>query len=416
MIEVNKKQLVWTLMPLFFLFMAATDMFLAALPTMTHHFMVTATVSSLMISAYTFGLAPFSLISGVISERIGRKPCIVYGALIFVVTSALIPFMPNIWIIIALRFIQALGAAFILIVARLVIKDCMTDKEQINTSSLMAIGMIISPAISPIVGAFLFRFFGWQSIFYTLTIFSFILFLFTLKLPETLPKENRIKRLPGAKEYFGNYVKFFEKKLFFPLLLMVGAPFAAYWGFIGISSFLFMSTLHVQPIVFSCIYATTAFSTLLGNYYNRKWNSTGATKFYLIFFGIVISVIGTLILFFASIPLGTLYIVIVLTVGLLIMRSAFSFIFPSTQVILMNIYGREGGQALGFLNFFQFLLGSLGIVMVSFFHTNPLLGLQVVSVFFTIVLILAWLGLKKCGYSTKSDFQFVAGMEMHTME
>jgi DHA1 family bicyclomycin/chloramphenicol resistance-like MFS transporter len=89
-------------------------------------------------------------------------------------------------LIILLRVVQAFGCAVIIIVPRLVLKDCMDEREQITANGILLMGLIISPAIAPVIGAYLAKFWGWRSCFALSGVFGIILVVWGyFVLPET---------------------------------------------------------------------------------------------------------------------------------------------------------------------------------------------------------------------------------------
>ena len=78
------------------------------------------------------------------------------------------------------------------------------------------------------------------------------------------------------------------------------------------------------------------------------------------------------------------------------MRAGVALINPPMQIMLLNHYGKKGGQALGLSTFAQFLGGSIGIALVTLFHKSPILGLQISSIGFAIIYLIAFHKFKKC--------------------
>ena len=101
--------LVMVLIFLVVLPMLATDIYLPALPTIEVEFLATHASALLTLTAYMIGYSSSLIFSGVLSDRYGRRPIILIGALIFTTASIASIFVNSIAGLIALRFFQAFG-------------------------------------------------------------------------------------------------------------------------------------------------------------------------------------------------------------------------------------------------------------------------------------------------------------------
>ncbi|WP_037537822.1 MFS transporter, partial [Staphylococcus saprophyticus] len=82
------------------------DMFLPGLPQIQSDFSTTTSNSQLTLSLFMIGLALGNLFVGPISDAIGRKTPLVVAMSLFTLASIGIIFVDNIWLMIALRFVQ----------------------------------------------------------------------------------------------------------------------------------------------------------------------------------------------------------------------------------------------------------------------------------------------------------------------
>jgi DHA1 family bicyclomycin/chloramphenicol resistance-like MFS transporter len=132
MLDKNKKRQIILLMTiLFFLGVSATDIYVPSLPQMVKDFHTVPSNVNLTISSFSMSIAFFVLFTGEISNRYGRRRVLIAGVTIFGIAAFLMSIINNLWLMILLRSIQAIGAAVILIVPRLILKDSMNEQEQI---------------------------------------------------------------------------------------------------------------------------------------------------------------------------------------------------------------------------------------------------------------------------------------------
>ena len=123
----------------------------------------TPALIGLAIGAYGLTQAIFQIPCGVISDRIGRRPVIYLGLIVFALGSVLAANSDSIWGVIAGRILQGAGAISAAVMALL--SDL--TREQHRTKAMAMIGMTIglSFAVAMVVGPLLTRAFGLSGLF-----------------------------------------------------------------------------------------------------------------------------------------------------------------------------------------------------------------------------------------------------------
>ncbi|MHC5784928.1 MFS transporter [Pseudomonas idahonensis] len=123
----------------------------------------TPTLIGLAIGAYGLTQAVFQIPFGIISDRIGRRPVIYLGLIVFALGSVLAANADSIWGVIAGRILQGAGAISAAVMALL--SDL--TREQHRTKAMAMIGMTIglSFAVAMVVGPLLTRSFGLSGLF-----------------------------------------------------------------------------------------------------------------------------------------------------------------------------------------------------------------------------------------------------------
>ena len=123
----------------------------------------TPALIGLAIGAYGLTQAIFQIPFGIISDRIGRRPVIYLGLIVFALGSVLAANSDSIWGVIAGRILQGAGAISAAVMALL--SDL--TREQHRTKAMAMIGMTIglSFAVAMVVGPLLTRAFGLSGLF-----------------------------------------------------------------------------------------------------------------------------------------------------------------------------------------------------------------------------------------------------------
>lgn len=125
----------------------------------------TPALIGLAIGAYGLTQACLQIPFGMLSDRIGRRPVIYFGLLVFAAGSVLAANADSIWGVIAGRVLQGAGAISAAVMALL--SDL--TREQHRTKAMAMIGMSIglSFAVAMVVGPLLTRAFGLSGLFWS---------------------------------------------------------------------------------------------------------------------------------------------------------------------------------------------------------------------------------------------------------
>lgn len=386
----QKLSILFAMTALMLLSASATDIYISSLPQMVTDFRVTPNIVNLTLAVYNLGIALGVFFVGEISNRYGRRRCILTGAGLFAGSAFLIALVPSIYAIIGLRFVQALGAAVIVIVPRLILKDCMNEQEQLHGNGILLMGFMISPAVAPVIGAYLAKFMGWESCFAVSGIMALVLFIYCWK---TLPETNStpISRFAPVKSYLVSYGRLMIDRSFWNLTAIYAGAVGSYYAFIGISSYLYIDHWHFSPTAYSYLFVGISLAYLAGNILMQRLNRHNCPPSRILGFGIFSTLSGT-ILVVLSLALPPIVAIILVTIGVFFMRAANAIISPTTQVRLMNCFSEKSAHALGLNMFLSFLVISLVTWSVTIFPAKPLLSLAVISAISVTVCSLAfWL-------------------------
>ena len=387
--KINLKHFIVLALALTLLGVSSTDIYISSLPEMVVFFQTTPNLVNLTLSVYTLSMGIAVLFTGVLSNRFGRRKILLTGIMIFILSSFAIAASSSIYWVIFFRIGQAYGCASLLMVCRLIIKDTMTPQEQIHASGVLVMGVVISPAVAPSIGAVLAQFGGWQSGFLLSGIFASILLvgaMMIVKETNTTP----IAQLRSLKAYIKEYVNLLLDTKCLLFTLIIALTFAAYFVFIGISSYLFINKAGMSPLVYSYLFVIIAGGYFVGNSSMMWLNKRDITPLKLILLGMFISLLGLVILGMSLVLAYGFWFTALITLGILIMRLASALIIVPAQVELMQHFHEQGAQALGLATCAQFAFASLAITLAGLFHDQPGYGLIIVTaIFFIPVVFLA---------------------------
>lgn len=210
--QVSKLQLFY-LSALSMLGFIATDMYLPAFKMMEVDFATGPEQIALSLTVFLVGMASGQLLWGLASDKFGHRNTLALGLALFTVSSLGLAFSDQVWQLLTLRFIQAIGVcAPAVIWQAMVIKRYSGSSQQIFATIMPLVAL--SPALAPQLGVLLADSFGWHSIFYALTIMGVLLIMVTMSQQKDIIEEkqtsitNDIRALIGSKTYLGNVMMF----------------------------------------------------------------------------------------------------------------------------------------------------------------------------------------------------------------
>lgn len=216
----------------------ASDIYIPGLSNIADDLKTDIYSVQLTIGIYLLGLAVFQLIYGPLSDRIGRKPVLLFGVLIYAIASLLTFFTWNIEQLLVLRFVQGCGACSGLVVGRAIISDLYDREEAAKIYNVIYPLVAASPAIAPLIGGYLIDLFGWRSTFLVIMIFaSTLLFLIVFFLPETKGNTSSIKI--SSKNIVSDYVSVLANMDFWKYILSVLMLYGSWFTFITQASFIY---------------------------------------------------------------------------------------------------------------------------------------------------------------------------------
>lgn len=143
-----------------------------AMPELVHAFSSTESAIKLTLSLYFAGFALAQLVSGTMSDVLGRRKTTLIFMTVYLAGSLMAAFAPNIDVLLAGRLVQGIGASVGMTVSRAIVRDQFTGTEAARIMNMVGMMLAIGPAVSPTLGGFALGLFGWQSIFFLMVGFA----------------------------------------------------------------------------------------------------------------------------------------------------------------------------------------------------------------------------------------------------
>ncbi|WP_052422845.1 MFS transporter [Nonomuraea candida] len=137
-----------------------------ALPTVVRHFHADATGSSWILLSFLLVNTASLVFFGRVADLLGRREVYLAGFALFTLASLLAGLSPDVWFLIAMRVLQAVGAAMILANGTVIITDAFPP-DRLSQGMGVYIGTLsVAQLLGPTLGGLIAETAGWQWIFW----------------------------------------------------------------------------------------------------------------------------------------------------------------------------------------------------------------------------------------------------------
>lgn len=295
------------------------DIYTPSFPAISAQLHIPYSAVKMTVSLYLIGLCIGQLIFGAWSDSHGRKPTLILGILGFVITSLLIPLIPNIYFILLMRIFQGFFIGTAAVNCRSIISDVFSKQELPVASTYMSMAWSLGPIIAPLIGGYLQYYISWQSNFYFLTIYALLILIFIFYTKET--NLGKIKR--PFKQIITDYIIILKHRQFVGALILMAVGYAILVIFPLVSPFIVQNVFHKSAIIYGRLALLIGLAYLLGSIVNRfivRFFAINTLIKYGLFFMIFLNILFILVSILLKPTLFTLYIpmlLIVMSIGIL---------------------------------------------------------------------------------------------------
>lgn len=245
-----------------------------------------STDSQLLITMIFLGLGFGQLISGPISDSLGRKPVIYLGFIVFVLASFICVNATTIEMMVFGRVLQGVGLSAPRTLSIAMVRDSFSGNYMAKIMSFIVVIFILVPVVAPALGKLMLDAYGWKFIFYGQLIFGFFVMLwFWKRQPETLTKEKRMKLslnlfIEGAKE-------FIKHKQAVVFTLISGFVTGSFMVYLSASQLIFQVQYDLEnefPYIFAGLAISVGFATFLNGTFVMRFGMKKLVATFLLVF------------------------------------------------------------------------------------------------------------------------------------
>lgn len=244
------------------------DLYLPTLPIIARDFAATPAVVQLTFTAFFIGMALGQLVYGPVSDRMGRRPAILFGCVLYTVASLACAFAPTIEWLVAGRFVQALGCCAGMVVARAVVRDRYDHRDSARIFSLLVLVLAVAPMLAPSFGGWLAAVVSWRAVFVVLALFgAALLAAVYFRLDESRSAATADKA--RGERWWMSYFDLLGRRRLMGYILVGGANGATLFSYIATAPDLVIDVWGFSSGEFSLIFAGIAVGVIGASQVNR---------------------------------------------------------------------------------------------------------------------------------------------------
>ena len=237
-----------------------------AIPAMAIDLKADSNIAQLVLTTLLLSIAVGQLVAGPLSDRFGRKPLFLGGAIAYCVAGFGAVLSDTIEGIIFFRVIQGLGAAAAVAMSRSIVVDFYGRERAAGVMSTIIAMMAIIPVFGTSLGGILTDLVGWHGSFFMLALTGLILTIFVgTQIQETHKPEHVFT----FRDAMMGYRELLATKRFLASALTTAFQTAVFFAMMGFIAYSF-ERMSISPKEFGVWMATTSVGYVIGNLANKR--------------------------------------------------------------------------------------------------------------------------------------------------
>ncbi len=360
-----------------------------SLPDIATNFQTSPSNVEYTLTIFLFGLALGVIFWGTLSDRIGRKPCVLLGILLFIFGCIGCYISDSIETLMLSRFVQSLGCSIGTVLGQTISRDAFSGPNLGKTFATIGIALSVFPAIGPTIGGFIAKHTHWSNIFLVLILFGiFLMVTIYYRLPETLDK-TKISKISLFEA-----VRILSKdKRVILYGIIIGCINGISFSYFSEGSFFMLDMLKMNPLHYGTSFILLSVAAVLGGITSKRLQDSYSSK-HVMDLGILINLVSngifTLLIVFHYFILTIDSQLIVYVSLFMRMISVFGGCMIITNGLALSLidYKNYIGTASSIFGLFYYLLISFFTFLIGYLHNGTLFVMPIYFLVLSVVILI----------------------------
>jgi DHA1 family bicyclomycin/chloramphenicol resistance-like MFS transporter len=341
-----------------------------------------------IISAYLFGLAIAQPIVGFVSDKIGRRPVLIAGFLLYVVASIICVTTESINALIISRFLQGTGGSVGSVISRAIIRDTTSPEQSAKALSRVTAIMGSAPMIAPVIGGLAYQFFGNPNDIFIITAFFGIVILVPIffKIPET--KKDDLTQTDQEDTWYEKYKYLLSSKIFLGSSFIYAFTTGGFFSFLAVGSTVFSKELGIEATGFGVMWSLMTILYSLSSFISGNLSEKyGLMK--VLLSGVIINLAAGILFFLLFYIAGFTYLTIILP--LVLMFFGHGFLVPMATANAVSGKLAVAGASSGLYSSIGLAIGGLFSILSGAIYDGNFSPIAAIIMISTMLCALSYL-------------------------
>jgi MFS transporter, DHA1 family, multidrug resistance protein len=186
----------------------------------------------LTFSGFVVAYGGLQLVYGPVSDRIGRKPVLLFGLVLALAGSVMGALAPDLTVLTLARVLQGAGCAAGMVTSRAMVQDLFEGHERTRMMALIGMAMGLCPPLATVVGGQLHVRLGWQSNFWLVAALAAALLVLAWRhLPDRRPPA--APRAGAVQALLAGYARLLRERVFLLFVAVMATTTASFYTFLA---------------------------------------------------------------------------------------------------------------------------------------------------------------------------------------
>ncbi|MDP9796238.1 DHA1 family bicyclomycin/chloramphenicol resistance-like MFS transporter [Catenuloplanes nepalensis] len=335
------------------------DMYLPAFPEIAADLNATPSQVQLSLTTLMVGMAVGQLVTGPLSDRLGRRTPVIIGMVAYALLCVACAFAPSTGALAAVRFAQGFAGGMGTVVARAVVGDLYSGRAAAKYFSQLALVFGVAPVLAPSLGTLVLTFTDWRGIFGVLAAVAVLITIAVIRvLPETLPAERRSTR--GLADVAETTRVLAKDKIFIGYAVAGGLAMAGLFAYLSGSSFVLQDVFGLSTAAYGILFGVNAVGLVAASQLNGRLLDRWSPRQLLVTSLAAGAVTGAALL--AASALNSMIAVCVL---LFCFMATIGMVNPNSAALALDRHRNRAGTSAALLGTVQTLIGAAAAPLVG---------------------------------------------------